>query len=145
MNAMNTNNRQQLETKAWYYERWMFARGRTGQLVLRGGRLKFVTASAGTAVNNWYEKLGKADETIFDVALADVDAISYNWLTAGLTVALKTKRHLVSFSGSPSGNHIEDAGTLITAIANLNRWRTALQKAHPENSRREAGRGSYRR
>ena len=124
---MTIEARQHLETQAWYYERWMFCRGTPGLLALRDGRLTFVTTAAEDGTDNWYEKVGAIDETIVDVALADLETVSYNWLWAGLTVTAESQQHRVCFAVR-SGRDLEDTRRLITATASLYRWRTALQE-----------------
>lgn len=116
----------EIASPAWYYARMMFSRGRPGQLMLRQGRLTFVTAPKGTATSSWHENDNDPETTLIDVPVDDVDAISYNWLIGGLTVRQGTKRHIVGFTGPPTGGHVKDAMSLVSALTTLGRWRAVL-------------------
>lgn len=128
---MSSENEQRLDTEAWHYTRWAFTRGRHGSLSLRRGRLSFATVADKARSSTFYEKVDDVAETIFDLVVDDIDAISYNWLVGALTVTQDGRRHIVSFAGPPSGNHFVDARRLVTALTTLGRWRAHLQLSEP--------------
>lgn len=127
---MSNDSEQLLDTEAWHYTRWTFTRGRHGSLSLRGGRLSFATVADKSRSSTFYEKVDDV-ETIFDLVVDDIEAISYNWLVGALTVTQDGRRHIVSFAGSPTGNHFVDARRLVTALTTLGRWRARLQVIEP--------------
>jgi hypothetical protein len=128
---MKIETQHHLETQGWYYKRLWFSRGRPGTLILHDGRLAFFTAPSGSAMSIWYENDSGSEETVFDVSVEDIEAVSYNWLVGALTLVVGTQRHIVSFAGPPSGSHSKDAGSLLIALTTLKRWRAMFQNAGP--------------
>lgn len=124
---MKSNANPDLATPAWHFERMMFNRGKPGTLSLGDGRLTFVTSPTGSAESSWYEDDGHPDETLFDVPVMELEAISYNWLVATLTVREGSHRHIIGFAVQ-SGSHAKDAVALVKAFATLNRWRALLDE-----------------
>ncbi len=123
---MTTDIEPDIASPSWYYTRMMFSRGRPGHLALRQGRLTFVTAPEGTATSAWHENDDDPDTTLIDVLIDELEAISYNWLIGGLTVRQGSQRHIVGFTGPPSGSHVRDALNLVSALTTLGRWRAAI-------------------
>jgi hypothetical protein len=87
---MTSNTKPDLATPAWHQERMMFNRSKPGTLSLEDGRLTFVTSPTGSATSSWYEDDGHPDETLFDVPVIELEAISYNWLIAALIAPVAT-------------------------------------------------------
>jgi hypothetical protein len=114
------------ETKAWYYTRLLFQRGKPGVLTLRDGRLTFRTSEPGSASSTWYVNAGDSDEVLFTVSADDVERISYNWLCGALSLTAQGRRHVVSFTGPPTGSHGRDVRQLIAALGHLQRWQNLL-------------------
>ena len=116
----------ELENDAWYYKRWMFTRGVPGVLTLRAGTVSFTTGNPRGGARNKYEKPTDAREVLVDVALSDLDTISYNWVVGGLALHQGARRHLISFTAPRTGGHSTDARSAVTGLLALRQWRTLL-------------------
>ena len=125
---MSKSTESELETPAWYYQRFMLCRGRPGTLSLRNGKLVFLTGPVGSATNSWYENDDKPDHVLFDLSISDIHEVSCHWWAGGLSIEHADGRHLVTFVGPTSGRHVQDAINLTRGLSTLQRWRTVLER-----------------